>query len=169
LKSLKTDDALYTSRKGDLPLSGYALTELLRAVLNKGMPFRFSAKGFSMSPFIQNGDVITLLPLSGKSLRVGDVVAFIRPGTRYLVVHRVIRRKGNKLLIKGDNFPYADGFIPKSDILGYVSHVERNGKEISFGLGPERILIVLLTRWYSVRFLIFWIWRIICPVVRRDI
>jgi hypothetical protein len=47
----------------DLPLSGPALVHLLRAMMDKGAPVRFRAKGFSMSPFIKNKDVVTISPL----------------------------------------------------------------------------------------------------------
>ena len=48
--------------KGGLSLSGEALIELMRAVLARGLPFRFAARGFSMAPFIRDGDVISVSP-----------------------------------------------------------------------------------------------------------
>ena len=135
------------SRKGDeLSLSGPAFVELIRAVLDKGLPFRFKAKGISMHPFIRHGDVLTISPLSDNLPRYGDVVAFIRPKVSSLVVHRVVGKRDGAFLIKGDNIAYTDGYIPMANILGSVTKVERDGKEIYLGLGLERLLIAFLIR-----------------------
>ena len=71
-----------SSRPQDLPLSGQALLDLMRAVLAKGVPFRFCARGWSMAPFIRDGDVITVSPLRQSLPGVGEVVAFVRPEDR---------------------------------------------------------------------------------------
>ncbi len=73
--------ALFSKKGGELKLSGPDLIELLQAVLDKGVPFRFRAKGFSMTPFIKDGDVITIFPLEGSRPRLGDIVAFTHPVT----------------------------------------------------------------------------------------
>jgi hypothetical protein len=127
-------------------ISGAALAELLRDVLRKGAPFTFRAGGFSMSPFIKDGDDITLFPLNGISPGLGDVVAFIHKGNGMPFIHRVVGKKGNAYLLKGDNATETDGFIPESDILGCVRMVERKGLRVFFGLGPERFLIAYLNR-----------------------
>ena len=133
---------------GEGTISNRALSELLQAVLDKGMPFRFRAPGFSMSPFIRDGDVITISRLSesGDSPGLGTVVAFSQPKTGKLVVHRVVVKKAGYFLIKGDNTPCADCFVPRANVLGYVNKVERNGKHVFIGLGPERFVIAFLSR-----------------------
>jgi signal peptidase I len=99
-----------------------------------------------MFPFIREGDVITIAPLKPSSPRLGDVVAFTPPGTQKLLVHRVIGKKGDSYLIRGDNAPAADGFLPRGRIIGRVILVERNGKRVYCGMGPEGFLIALLIR-----------------------
>jgi hypothetical protein len=83
----------YIQYGGEGTISNRALSELLQAVLDKGMPFRFRAPGFSMSPFIRDGDVITISRLSGDSPGQGTVVAFSQPKTGKLIVHRVVVKK----------------------------------------------------------------------------
>lgn len=135
------------SRKGyELSFSGPAFVELIRAVLDKGVPFRFKAKGLSMHPFIRHGDVITISPLFDNLPRYGDVVAFVRPRTFALVVHRVVGKRDGAFIIKGDNTVHFDEPIPTASILGSVTKVERDGKEVYLGLGPERLFIAFLTR-----------------------
>ncbi|MFC1815831.1 S24/S26 family peptidase [Thermodesulfobacteriota bacterium] len=161
--------ALIIKKEGALTLSGLSLAVLLKAVLQKGLPFRFKAKGYSMSPFIKDGDVITVYPLLDKSPGLGSVVVYMRPDTGQAVVHRVIAKKGRNYRIQGDSTFSADGLIPKSDIMGLVRKVERNGKELMFGLGVERFLIALLIRLgFQFRFLLPF-WRLIRPYTRRSI
>lgn len=128
----------------DLSLSGPALVGLLRAVLGKGASVSFQAKGFSMSPFIRNGDVVTLSPFKKVSPSVGDVIAFVLREADKLRVHRVVGKKGDLYVTKGDNSSEADESVPIENILGFVTRVERNGKEVFLGLGPERFLIAFL-------------------------
>ena len=128
-------------------LSNQALTDILSAVTKKGASVRFQAKGFSMSPFIRDGDVLTLSPLRNHLPQIGDTVAFISPATESLLIHRVIgKRGGPRFLLKGDNLPEDDGLVPLMNIVAHVLRVERKGKETSFGLGPEKVLIALLNR-----------------------
>ena len=167
MKSRKPKTALIVRKGEELPLSGPALIELLRAVLDKEALFRFRAKGFSMSPFIKDDDVVTVSPLWDGSPRVGDVVAFVSPCAEKLLVHRVLCKKGDNYLIKGDIAPEPDGLVSRIDILGRVRAVERDGKEILLGLGPERALIAFLTRSGLIFNLLLPIWRLIRPIARR--
>lgn len=129
-----------------LPLSGKALIELMQAVHSRGLPFRFQAGGFSMAPFIKDGDIISVSPISSRLPDPGDVVAFIHPDTKLLCVHRVLSFNGDCGLIQGDNMPgMPDGIIPLEAIKGRVTRVERDGKRVRIGLGPERHLLALLS------------------------
>lgn len=128
-------------------LSGQALLELMRAVLARGVPFRFRARGWSMAPFIRDGDVITVAPLVRSQPGIGEVVAFIRPEGEHLVVHRVVAHRGQAVFIQGDSVPeYADGVIPPENLLGRVTQVERDGRAVWLGLGLERFVIAWLSR-----------------------
>lgn len=99
-----------------------------------------------MTPFIRDGDVITVSPLLVTLPEIGEVVAFSRPGVGNLVVHRVVARQGTGLLIQGDGVPKCpDGVIPQENILGRVTRIERDGNNVQFGLGPERTLIAWLS------------------------
>lgn len=168
MKSQKPKPILSRARGAELPLSNSALTELLRAVLDKGMPFRFQARGFSMHPLIKDSDIITVSPISGAAPRLGDVVVFIHPKFDNLILHRVVGKKGNRFLIKGDNIQDYDGYIPRDRILGYVTKVERDDKLLSIGLGPERVLISFLTRRRRFYPSLLPIWRLIRPLIGRS-
>jgi phage repressor protein C with HTH and peptisase S24 domain len=135
---------LLVRKKGDLPLSGESLTELMREVLARGRLFRFRAKGSSMSPFIKDGDVVTVRPLGGSPPRTGDIVAFLHPATGRAAVHRVVRKTSGLFSLKGDNVLDGDGTLSLGQILGTVCRVERAGENVRLGRG--RALIASLSR-----------------------
>jgi len=138
--------ALVGHPAGTLALSGNALLGLMKAVLGRGVPFRFETRGASMAPFIRDGDVVTVRPIRERPLRKGDVVAFAEPLTDKLYVHRIIREAGSLYAIKGDNVSEPDGLIPGTNILGVVAKVERGGRKIALGVGRGRVLIADMSR-----------------------
>jgi hypothetical protein len=99
-----------------------------------------------MSPFVRNRDVIVIEPLRGGPVRVGDVAAFVAPELDTLMVHRVVRERMDAYLMKADNAPHADGWVPRDLVLGHVNQIERHGKRVHLGLGSERRLIAWLSR-----------------------
>ncbi len=155
-------------RGQELPLSGRVLLELMRAVLARGVPFRFRARGWSMAPFIRDGDVITISPLQDVPPRTGEVVAFSRPGTGNLVVHRVIALRGSASLVQGDGVAGCrDGIVPADNLVGRVTRVERNGCDVWLGLGPERAAIAWLSRAGWLIPVRTWLRRWLRPLLRR--
>jgi hypothetical protein len=100
-----------------------------------------------MAPFIRDGDVITVSPLGGAPVRLGEVVAFLHPVAKKLVVHRVITRRDTAMLIQGDGIADGpDGLVSLERVLGRVTCVERAGRPVWLGLGPERVMIAWLSR-----------------------
>jgi signal peptidase I len=158
------------SRKNrELSLFGAVLSELLGAVLEKGVPFRFRANGLSMLPFIKDGDVVTVSPLFNAKPHLGDVLAFVYPGTKKLVIHRVVGKKDDSCIIRGDNTSEPDGMVPLANILGRVTRVDRNGKRIILGLGPERRLIAFLAARRLLFPLMVPLWKVLRPLFRRQV
>lgn len=156
-----------TKKNGELRLSGLKMVQMLKAVLEKGVPCRFRAKGSSMAPFIRNGDVITISPSFDSRIRLGDVGAFIRPIRGTLAVHRIVRKKGGYFLAKGDNKHNGNERIPNANLLGLVTRVERDGKSVSIGLGPERYLISFLSRNGYLSPVLIYASKIVCPFRKR--
>lgn len=142
----EVDAVRYAHAGGLHAASGPMLVGLARAVLSQDRAFRFCASGTSMSPFIRDGDVVTLGPKRGAKCHTGDVVAFVHLRTGRLAIHRVIATSEDGCRIRGDNAFEDDGFVPLGAIIGTVIRVDRIGREVHFGLGPERTLIALLSR-----------------------
>ena len=146
MKEVNIDGSDFVKNDGERTISGPDFVEVIKAVIERGSSLRFTAKGYSMTPFIKCGDIITISPLKDKIIAIGTIVAFINPENNKLVVHRVIARARNGYLIKGDNVFEADGLIPQCNILGRVKRVEHKSIAIPLGLGPEKKLIALLGR-----------------------
>jgi len=137
---------LQRKKVSELVLSGSDLHDLICDVLSKEMPFRFKARGSSMSPFIKDGDVLTICPKRRKFFIKGTVVAYNHRKQNKIVIHRIIGKINDTTELKGDNTVGDADVVNENDILGYVSKVERSGRKTHIGLGPGRILISFLSR-----------------------
>jgi hypothetical protein len=167
LQSVEPRYVFYDDQR-ELYLTGAVIIELIEAVFAKNALFRFKAKGFSMSPFIRDGDIITLSPASLSPISLGKPVACVCPVRERLLVHRIVGRKGNYYVIKGDNASRPDCAVDKKRILGCVTAIERKGRPIFLGLGPERVIISFLSR-IGVLYFVFFLWRISPGSFRRFI
>lgn len=149
---------LYALKGGELAVSSKELLVLMEAVLAKKRLFRFRARGWSMAPFIRDGDLITVEPLSNKKPGIGEVISFVHPQSGKLVVHRAVDIDEKGLLLQGDSLQaVSDGIVPYSLLLGRVIRIERNGEHVWIGLGLERYLIAWLSRSGMLKHLYDWL------------
>lgn len=146
MKSKNKKPALLIKQNGEKDLSSKAFAELLTAVLNKDCSFRFKAKGFSMHPFIKDDDVITVSPLNKRKLSLGDIIAAYHVSNDTFMVHRLVKKNGNYYSLKGDNNPEADDILRINELIGRVTHIERDGKRKCLSLGVERRFIAWLNQ-----------------------
>jgi len=119
--------------------------DILDAAHQKKGKITFKAKGSSMAPFIKDGDMLTIRPMERQRL-IGRIVLYLDPCDEIIMVHRVIDKIGRDFIIKGDNQKESDGQKPFNTFKGIVDAIQRNGDEITFGLGSERRLIAMLSR-----------------------
>ena len=130
-----------------LPISSIEMGKLMQDVMSLDTPIRLKATGSSMKPFIRDGDVLTISPKSKVKPSLGKVAAFVNTGNQNLLIHRVIEVKANFFLTKGDNsYDKNDGWININQVLGCVTRIERDERDIRFGLGVERYLLAFLSR-----------------------
>jgi len=153
-----------TSRS--LTLGRTELYDLAGAVLGRGAPFTFVARGVSMLPFVRGGDQLTIVPCSGQALRRGDI-AFYSPESDRLLAHRVIGRSrdGVTLLIRGDALWRVPERIDPTRVLGRVAYLERGGK------GRRRLNCgrrLMATLWHGLFPLPLWIYLKVCRLRRAD-
>jgi signal peptidase I len=90
-------------------------------ILN-GYGLRFRAIGRSMLPTIQDGEIVRVEPVAASTLRLGDIV-LLRQGAEFKA-HRIIRKRGQYFITRGDTGMDADGEIRRDQILGRVTAKE---------------------------------------------
>jgi len=144
--SHKVADKEFTADDGVIRITGAGMAALAAETLKQGVFFRFRANGWSMSPFIRNDDIVTLVPVKKKLFKIGDVVAYVQPSGGNLAVHRIVGRRRSSYLIKGDNVTEFDEVVRPDAIIGKVFSVKRNGNKAWIGHGPEKVIIALLAR-----------------------
>jgi len=130
-------------KPNEVSFSSESLIELIKTTLAKNSSFRFRVTGSSMSPFIKDSDIVTI---SSGRIAMGKAVAFVNPATGKLAIHRMVGGYNGCYLIKGDNIPRPDGLIPKGNVLGCVTKIEREERSVRLGLGAERLVIAFLSR-----------------------
>lgn len=88
----------------------------------------FRVHGRSMRPFLDDGrDMVILVPPCAEKLRRGDVVlAEVAP--EFYVLHRLIRRDGNALTLKGDGNVAGTEQCCVADIIGVATGFLRKGR-----------------------------------------
>jgi signal peptidase I len=141
----------------ELRCSNFMQLELTRGITERGFTIRMPVRGFSMSPFIHDGDVLLIASSKNRKPRLGDVVAFTLAGADRLAIHRIITRHEDGWLVRGDNSSQSDGVVPDEMILGVVTCIQRNGRRVRFGLGIERIGIAFFNRFDLLTTLKTWI------------
>lgn len=128
------------------------MMEEIRGIVSEGMSVTITVKGNSMNPFIVDGrDQITLGPFKESELRRG-CVALVRDVRGEYLVHRIIGRKGDTVILLGDGNLRATEKALVSEVIAVVRSIERKGRSIS----TESFV----WRAYS------WVWMALKPVRR---
>ncbi len=117
--------------------------ELSREILGRGALLRFRARGTSMHPFIESGDILVIEPVNDTGVNIGDVVFYRRfDGT--LTAHRLVKvdygKDGTVLITKGDSLDYTDPPIQPGQVLGKVIRVEKDGHCVRLDSGINRVV-----------------------------
>jgi signal peptidase I len=104
--------------------------------------------GPSMNPTCREPDLLEIIPYADRPVRRGDIIYFQPPGSRYSVVHRVIRVTPEGICTRGDNNTEEDPYLVQpSDINGRVAFAWRGGNLRRIAGGWHGYLIQ-----YGVRF-----------------
>lgn len=90
---------------------------------------KFKVSGHSMEPTIKYGQYILVskLPYIFSKPKNKDIIAF-RNKNREILIKRIIKIKGNRYFIQGDNLKdsldsRSFGYISKNDILGKIIYI----------------------------------------------
>ena len=132
-ESGKTTERRVERRPNLIRCDGPDFVTLSRQILGGGSCLRFEAKGHSMHPFIQDGDIIVVEPGDFLHLRLGEIVLY-HVSDEAVFAHRIVgrmQRDGTEyLLARGDAILGLDGPISPNQILGRIAVLERRGRLI---------------------------------------
>jgi hypothetical protein len=74
----------------------------ISTIIAEGKAVTLTANGYSMNPFLFHlRDQITLGPWTDSDIRPG-AVALVRDIKGNIVLHRIVSRKGNEIILEGD-------------------------------------------------------------------
>jgi hypothetical protein len=126
--------------------SAVVFRELAEALLAEGRELIFTARGFSMAPFIHDGECVRVRPLRSRPRR-GEVV-LCRSAQSELFLHRVVRFAGAAVVTRGDAAATEDLPSPISQVIGRAVAVSgRRRLHLCFPFG----WILPLRRWRCLR------------------
>lgn len=98
--------------------------------------------GPSMSPTLQEPEILEIRPYVNHPLQVGDVVFFQSPGAQQTIVHRIVRLNAEGIFTRGDNNRRDDAFVLRpEDIQGRVVAAWRGRKRRAVSGGRRGRLI----------------------------
>lgn len=123
--------------------------EQARQLLSRSLPVELRMSGTSMSPAIEDSDIITVEPIADEPVKQGDIVLY---HSRFdtAVIHRVIRLERSSsercIVTRGDAASHSDTPVPLHRVLGRVKRVERAGERIKMVI-PKRGFAQTILAW----------------------
>jgi hypothetical protein len=104
------------------------IAPVIKESLNSGNDVRLIVTGTSMYPLLTpERDAVVVSPC--KSIKKRDI-AFFERKSGLLVMHRVVKVKKDGFYCVGDNQTVVEGPISYENLLGKITLMVRNGKEI---------------------------------------
>jgi SOS-response transcriptional repressor LexA len=92
--------------------------------LSAGETVKFRPRGKSMTGKVDDGSLVTVVPLGSLELSVGDVVLCKVNGAQYLHLVKAIRDNGEQYLI-GNNRGGTNGWVSRRSVFGKCIAVEK--------------------------------------------
>jgi signal peptidase I len=148
---MRAYDGIKAERGREVNLETPDFLEQARQLLSRSLPVELRMSGGSMSPAIEDGDIITVEPVSDEPIRQGDIVLY---HSRFdtAVIHRVVRidrsSSEKSILTRGDSASQNDLPVPTHRVLGRVKLVERAGERIKM-VRPKRGAFGILFGWFE--------------------
>lgn len=123
------------ARMQHLELPNDKFLPLVREAVARGEHAVIAVKGFSMRPFLEHQrDKVQLGPWT--ELNIGDaILAEISPG--HFVLHRIIRRDGDRLTLMGDGNIRGTEECSITDVCGVVEKYIRPGGHVLLASDPH--------------------------------
>ena len=125
------------------------MAPVIKESLAKGNDVRLLVRGVSMHPLLQNErDFVVISPAT--SVKKRDI-AFFERENGICVLHRVVKIRKNGFYCAGDNQVTVEGPIGLDRLLGVVTVLVRNGKELSVKNAKYRLYSFVWTALRPIR------------------
>ncbi|MBQ8202840.1 MAG: S24/S26 family peptidase [Clostridia bacterium] len=98
-----------------------------REALSESAQIEVLTQGNSMAPLFKEHRDIAVIKRPENPLKKGDIVLYTRNDESF-VLHRIVRIKGEELVIRGDNNLNLERDIKADNIIGVLTALYRNGK-----------------------------------------
>jgi signal peptidase I len=108
--------------------------EMAAEVLRSSGTLRLRVTGWSMLPTVWPGDILLVERVESAEVLEGDIVLFVRH--RRLIAHRVVKNQSPTMVTRGDSMQAPDSPVSEDELLGRVSSIVRNGRNIE----PRKVL-----------------------------
>lgn len=152
---MRAYDSIKAERGREVTLETPDFLEQARQLLSRKIPVEMRMSGGSMRPAIEDGDIITIEPLTDEPIRAGDVVLY---QTRHdtAVIHRIVRieksHSERSVITRGDASSQNDLPFPIHRVIGQVKLVERAGERIKMVSPRSKLSSKLLAFLNRMRF-----------------
>lgn len=139
------------------------LLDTVKQFIAEGHSVTLRVKGQSMLPFLVGGrDAVVLHPFTSHEIKEGDIVLVYLSASERYILHRIIKREGRHFVMMGDGNCQGVEHFSFDEIIGRVTHVQRNGKTLSCESLTWKIYSKIWRQlWFSRRYLLAFYKRII--------
>ena len=110
----------------------------------------YTNKGNSMAPLIQQGRDLLVIERAQGRLKKYDVPLYRRDSGQY-VLHRILKVRKNDYVMCGDNRYKKEFGVSDSQIIGVLTTIIRNGRELSVNDKQYRIYVHLWCDFFPIR------------------
>ena len=152
---MRAYDSIKAERGREVHLETPDFLEQARQLLSRSIPLEIRMSGSSMSPAIEDGDLITVEPVPDSRISPGDIILY---QSRYdtAVIHRVLRVEGSQsersVLTRGDAAAQTDVPVPLERVLGRVKLVERGGEPVKLSQPGHKMRLKVLAWLHRLKF-----------------
>lgn len=126
------------------------------AIVSKDL-FFVDTCGFSMWPFLRQGDKVIAKKTSLENLNLGDIIIYVG-GLNKKICHRLVKKvkSGDSFILytRGDSIPGRSEVISAEKVLGKVIGIMRNGRIISQETKKAKTVNWLIANFYAP--VVFW-------------
>ncbi|MGJ1205474.1 S24/S26 family peptidase [Sphingobacterium lactis] len=147
LRTHNSHDKLPEHRRAILSIPNEAFFATVKGFLEENKSTWITVKGKSMIPFLDPGDHVLLQPFKGQKIPVGSIL-LAKIGSSY-ILHRMVNKKGNSIILAGDGNLSSCEIIPISTIWA-IAHWKKNKDGHLQNLNEVRWRISGLI-WYHLR------------------